>query len=321
MPSRCPHGAGARPAQRGAVPGRVRAAAPPPSALTAEQARVVDGPREQARVVDGAREEVGIAGAEHVPAVEAHILLPLFEPPALHQVPATHGTARRGPSAAARRGPARRPRRPQGRGDGEGGGRRGCAHQDSPGRRAVAKSGPSSARCSAGSGRARSPPAAAAAMSVRETRRGRRSERARARGRARAGRVGGTRPARARSVTGRAGSRAPWRRPPSCGGIVRAPGRCSPCRAERPHWGCRESPGSRSTHPRGDGPRPRGEFVVQRAPGPASLSPQIKTLVRALCFLPPLQQQQPCLPQTCSGWLLPAHCSGLRTLSHQESPP
>lgn len=105
----------------GKFPGRARAraAAPLPAALTAEQARVVDGPREQARVVDGAREEVGIAGAEHVPAVEAHILLPLFEPPALHQVPGTHGTARRGPSAAARPGPKAPP--PAGEGDGEGG--------------------------------------------------------------------------------------------------------------------------------------------------------------------------------------------------------
>lgn len=74
-------------------------AAPIPAApLTAEEPRVVHGPGEEARV----------SHAEHVPAVEAHELLPLLKPADVHQVPATHGAA---PSAA-RPGPLPQASRP-----------------------------------------------------------------------------------------------------------------------------------------------------------------------------------------------------------------
>lgn len=132
------------------------------------------------------------------------------------------------PSAAARRGAARpAPTGPTARrGGGRRGGPAGRAHQDSPGLRAVASSGPSSARCTVVSGRAPPPPPSAAAMSVRKPRRGRMSARVRMR-------TGWAcprwpRPARAPSdVVGgaaRAG-RAPWRRAPSCSGLWGAEGR------------------------------------------------------------------------------------------------
>lgn len=98
-------GAGCDPSTRPAAPAPRRRAA-----LTAEETRVVDRPREEA----------GVAHAEHVPAVEAHILLPLLEPAAVHQVPATHGSAaRRGPSEAARADPL--PQAPPPPGEGGGG--------------------------------------------------------------------------------------------------------------------------------------------------------------------------------------------------------
>lgn len=90
-----------------------------------------------------------------------------------HTAPAGAAPLSGGPARPAPTGPAAR------RGKGTEGGPAGYTHQDSPGRRAVASSGPSSARCAVASGRA--PPPSAAAMSLREPRRGRMSARVRMR--------------------------------------------------------------------------------------------------------------------------------------------